>query len=139
MTVPSHCVRAMRAAASLLASLRPSLQSASLRLMSACITLLRDCVHPTLLWKVSVEGEPYEEEEEAAGKELLVTEVKTGILVVGRSLYNLYVLITVNSCFDKQNRDVDVIPDILYDRRIHTFHILLQGEMFAVSNNFLLC
>ncbi|XP_050706077.1 rotatin-like [Eriocheir sinensis] len=89
MTVPSHCVRAMRAATSLLASRRPDLQSASLRLMSACITLLRDCVHPSMLWRVLVEGEPCEEEEEAGGEELLATEVKTGILMVIGTLSDL--------------------------------------------------
>lgn len=80
MTVPSHCVHAMRAAVPLLASHRSGLQSASLRLMSTCITLLRDCVHPSMLWRLLGDGEPCEEE---SGKELLVTEVIRGLQMVG--------------------------------------------------------
>lgn len=87
MTVPGHCVRAMRAATFLLASHRPGLQSASLRLVTACITLLRDCIHPTMLWRVLAEDEPHEGDEEEDVGELLVSEVTTGIQMVGPSYY----------------------------------------------------
>ncbi|XP_042205049.1 rotatin-like isoform X3 [Homarus americanus] len=51
LTVTGHCSRIMRVVCPLLVSPRPSIQAASLHLLTACLTLLLQCVQPKLLWE----------------------------------------------------------------------------------------
>ncbi|KAK8388982.1 hypothetical protein O3P69_020746 [Scylla paramamosain] len=81
VTVPGHCLRVMKAACPFLASQRPSLQSASLRLMTSSVALLHNCVIPDLLWKLEEEGE--------GEGEPLIPEVITGVQMVIASLSDL--------------------------------------------------
>ncbi|XP_071513328.1 rotatin-like isoform X2 [Panulirus ornatus] len=51
LTVTGHCSHIMRVVCPLLMSSRSAVQAASLHLLTACLTLLQQCVNPSLLWK----------------------------------------------------------------------------------------
>lgn len=50
LTVTGHCCHIMRVVCPLLVSSRSGIQAASLRLLTACLTLLQQCVQPSILW-----------------------------------------------------------------------------------------
>nr|XP_045603670.1 rotatin-like [Procambarus clarkii] len=73
LTVTGHCSHIMRRVCSLLVSLRPSIQDASLRLLTSCLALLHQCVQPQHLW---------EQEDYDAATEEVVGEIRRVILCI---------------------------------------------------------